>query len=124
MKGIVMASGLMSLSMGISLGLMFYISHEQLRKQTVTSLKQALSETMIQLDQLEPIQREDQALALFIDNFRIRRQNSVQYTVDLMGFNADPLALRILISANDQRSVFDLHITAEETMIEVSNENK
>jgi hypothetical protein len=122
MKGIVMASGLISLSMGVSLGLMFYISHEQLRQNTVFSLKQALSETMIELDRLDPSVREEQALTIFVDYFSIRKLNSVQYTVDLMGFNADPLAVRIRISAMDQGSVFEINVMAEETMIEVSNE--
>ena len=123
MKGIVMASGLISLSMGVSFGLMFYISHEQLRQATQFSLKQALSETMIQLDNLDPMIREAQALTLFIDYFSLRKLNSVQYTVDLMGFIADPLAMRIRIQAFDQGSVFDVNVMAEETMIEVSNEN-
>lgn len=124
MKGIVMASGLISLSMGVSLGLMFYISHEQLRQSTLYSLKQAMGETMIQLDDLDPLHRREMALSFFTDNFSLRKQRSVQYTVDLMGFHADPLALRIRIKAYDQGSVFDLTIMAEETMIEVSNENE
>jgi len=123
MKGIVMASGLISLSMGVSFGLMFYISHEQLRQATVFSIKQSLSETMIKLDSLDPMIREDHALSLFIDNFTLRKLSSVQYTVDLMGFNADPLAMRIRIQALDQGSAFDVNIMVEETMIEVSDEN-
>jgi hypothetical protein len=122
MKGIVMASGLISLSMGVSFGLMFYISHEQLRQATQFSLKQALSETMIELDTLDPMNREGRALSLFIDNFILRKLSSVQYTVDLMGFNEDPLAMRVRIQALDQGSVFDVNVMAEETMIEVSNE--
>lgn len=122
MKGIVMAAGLMALSMGVSVGLMFYISHEQLRLNTETSLKQALSETMAQLDELEPSERESQALTIFVNNFKIRKENSVQYQIDLMGFMADPLTLRIRIRASENSALFRLELSAEETMIEVENE--
>ena len=122
MKGIVMAAGLMALSMGVSVGLMFYISHEQLRLNTESSLKQAMSETMAQLDELDPSVRESQALSIFGTNFSVRKENSVQYQVDLMGFMSDPLALRIRISARENSALFRLELSAEETMIEVENE--
>lgn len=119
MKGIMMAFGIFVLSMGVTLGLMFYVSFENLRQDTSFSLKQALSETMIQLDELSPSLRSDKALELFIDNFSLRKKTSVTYQVDLMGFISDPLALRIKITAKDTASLFDLEIITEETMIEV-----
>ncbi len=122
MKGIVMAAGLMALSMGVSVGLLFYISHEQLRLNTESSLKLALGETMVQLDDLDPSVRESRALLIFSDNFSVRKEKSVQYQVDLMGFLADPLAVRIRIRATENTALFRLELSAEETMIEVDNE--
>jgi len=119
MKGIVMAVGLLALSMGVSLGLMFYVSFESLKLDTDTALKQALEETMVALDTLDPSLRQQQALSLFVSNFSLRKKKAVSYKIDLMGFIADPLALRIRISATDTASLFDLQLTAEETMIEV-----
>jgi len=119
-----MAAGLMALSMGVSVGLIYYISHEQLRLNTVTSLKQALNETMDALDELDPSTRESQALLIFANNFTVRKEKSVQYQIEVMGFMADPLALRIRIHATQTSPFFKLELSAEETMIEVDNEEQ
>jgi len=119
MKGIVMSVGLFVLSMGVSCGLMYYVSFEILRQETVFSLKQALSETMVQLDELDPSLRSSQAMNLFLLNFSVRRKSTVTYHIELMGMLEDPLALRIRIKAIDDKSLFNLQISAEETMIEV-----
>jgi len=119
MKGIMMGFGIFVLSMGVALGLLYYVSFENLRQDTGFSLKQALSETMIQLDELNPSIRSAKALEIFIDNFSLRKKTRVNYQVDLMGFLSDPLALRIKITAKDTGSLFDLEIITEETMIEV-----
>lgn len=124
MKGIVMGIGILALSAGISMGLMFYVSHETLRTETVFALKQALQETMIQLDQLDLSLREDQALTVFAQNFSVRKKSGVLYTADLMGFHDEPLALRIRLTAQDTVSLFGITIVAEETMIEVTHENQ
>lgn len=124
MKGIVLAVGFIAMSMGISMGLMFYISHEQFRLNLVMALKQSLSETMIELATLPMEQREAQAMDLFVDNFRVRKEPGSEVTIDLMGFMADPLALRIRITASHQQALFDQTITAEETMIEDGYENQ
>lgn len=122
MKGIMMAVGLFVLSMGVTLGLMYYISYEQLRLDTVAALKQSLIETLFQLDELAVGDRYNQALTLFADNFKLRKQPSVSYQIDLMGFIPDPLVLRIRINATDTGSLFELNIQTEETMIEVEHE--
>ncbi len=122
MKGLMMSIGLFVMSMGVSLGLMYYVSFETLRQDTVFALKQSLTETMLQLDELKPALRNDQALSLFIDNFKVRKKSSVHYQIDLMGFIADPLAVRIRLKVHDDGALFDLKMNAEETMIEVTNE--
>lgn len=122
MKGIMMAVGLFILTMGVSLGLMFYISYEQLRLDTLSGLKQSLIETMIQLDKLNVEDRYDQSLAIFTAFFRLRKRSSVSYQIDLMGFSADPLALRIKVNATDIGSLFELNLQLEETMIEGEHE--
>ncbi|NTW96810.1 MAG: hypothetical protein HGB31_09360 [Erysipelotrichaceae bacterium] len=119
MKGIMMAFGIFVLSMGVTCGLMYYVSFENLRQDTIFSLKQSLSETMVQLDELSPTLRSEKALEFFINNFTLRKKSRVSYKVDLMGFLSDPLALRIKVTAQDTGSLFDLEISTEETMIEV-----
>jgi hypothetical protein len=61
-------------------------------------------------------------LSIFSDNFSVRKEKSVQYQLDLMGFLADPLAVRIRIRAIENTALFRLELSAEETMIEVDNE--
>jgi len=119
MKGIMMGFGIFVLSMGVTCGLMYYVSFENLRQDTVFSLKQALSETMVQLDEVDPLLRSTQAMNLFILNFSLRKRSTVSYQIELMGILSDPLALRIRIKAVDDSSLFNLQISAEETMIEV-----
>jgi hypothetical protein len=119
MKGIMMGFGIFVLSMGVMCGLMYYVCFENLRQDTIFSLKQSLSETMVQLDELSPSLRSEQALELFIANFSLRKKIRVNYQVDLMGFISDPLVLRIRITAKDTASLFDLQISMDETMIEV-----
>ncbi len=122
MKGLMMSIGLFVMSMGVSLGLMYYVSFETLRQDTVFALKQSLTETMLQLDELDPTTRNAQALSLFIDNFKLRKKTSVHYQIDLMGFISDPLAMRIRLKVHDDSALFDLKLNADETMIEVENE--
>jgi len=122
MKGLIMAVGLLVMSMGISCGLMYYVSYENLRQDTVFALKQSLSETMVQLDDLDPSQRLDQALSLFIDNFKLRKKTLATYQIDLMGMIPNPLALRIRINVQTNSGLFHLGLSADETMIEVNDE--
>ena len=122
MKGIMMAVGLFVLSMGVSLGLMFYISYEQLRLDTNFALKQALSETLIQLKAFDLNNRNQQAFTLFVNNFSLRKHASIHYQIGMMGFIPDPLALRIQIKAHDSGSLFELGVSVEETMIEVTGD--
>jgi hypothetical protein len=120
MKGAIMAVGLWVMGIGISWGLMYYHSAESLRQSTVIALKQALSETMVDLDALVNPSAET-ALARFVANFSVRQESEVEYTVDLMGYNADPLLLRIRLSYTATRGAFRLALSASETMIEVNH---
>lgn len=120
MKGAIMAVGLWVMGIGISWGLIYYHSSESLRQSTVLALKQALGETLVDLDNLASPSAET-ALARFVENFAVRQEPDVDYTVDIMGFNADPLLVSVRLSYTATRGAFRLALSATETMIEVDH---
>jgi hypothetical protein len=120
MKGSIIAVGLWVMSVGVSWGLVYYHSAESLRQATVFSMNQALSETMSDLSE-EPVPTVDQALNRFIANFGPRQEPLVDYVVDVMGFNANPLLVSIRLSYTATRGAFRLALSATETMIEVDH---
>jgi hypothetical protein len=115
MKGIVMASALSTFLMGLIFSISLYISFESDRFQVHHASKSALRSTMIHCLQsrCEPQEAIDQFVS---DVHWISKRYSV-LRVDLLGFNADPLLIRIRVSTKGgMLDVFDLII--EETMIE------
>jgi len=120
MKGAIIAVGLWVMNVGISWGLLYYHSAERLRQATVFGMKQALSETMMELRE-DPAPSAQGALTRFIANFSPRQEAQVDYVVDVMGFNADPLLLTIRLSYTDTRGAFGLALNVTETMIEVDH---
>jgi hypothetical protein len=121
MKALIMSMGLFVMTMGVAIGLSYYISFEYLRYHSQFILKQALQETIYQLSQTDIDLRKDRVMNAFIDNFQLRTLKGVSYTINLMGFKADPLFLRIELDYMSESSMSIKH-TLEETMIEVNNE--
>ena len=120
MKGAIIAVGLWVMSVGISWGLLYYHSAESLRQSTVFAMKQALGETMVELGEV-PVPSATLALDRFIANFIPRQEVMVDYVVDVMGFNAEPLLVTIRLSYTATRGAFTLALQSTETMIEVEH---
>lgn len=120
MKGAIIAVGLWVMSVGVSWGLLYYHSAERLRQATVFGMKQALSETMVEMRN-DPSPTSQEALNRFIANFSPRQEVQVDYVADVMGFNAEPLLLTIRLSYTDTRGAFALALSVTETMIEVDH---
>lgn len=120
MKGAIMAVGLWMMGMGVSWGLIYLHSAESVRQSTVFAFKQALGETVVELGELNaPIL--ETAMERFIANFEVRRESDLEYTVDILGFQADPLMLSVRLSYTATRGAFRLALSTTETMIEVNH---
>lgn len=120
MKGSIMAVGLWMMGIGISWGLIYLYSAESLRQSTVFAFKQALGETMVELGELNSPSVET-ALNRFVENFKVRQESDVDYTIDILGFQAEPLLLSVRLSYTTTRGAFRLALNTTETMIEVNH---
>jgi len=121
MKALIMSMGLFVMTMGVALGLSYYVSFENLRYHSHFILKQALQETLYQLSETEIDQRSSLVMPYFTDNLQFRIPKGVTYTINLLGFKSDPLVVRIELSYTSD-STLQINHRIEETMIEVNNE--
>ncbi len=120
MKGSIMAVGLWMMGIGISWGLIYMHSAESLRQSTVFAFKQALGETMVELGEM-PSPSVETALARFVENFKVRQEPDLDYTIDILGYHTDPLLLSVRLSYTATRGAFHLALSTTETMIEVDH---
>lgn len=98
MKGILQAITFYILMLGISVGLMYYVSLDLLRSQSITILKQGLQETMEELKTMPVWDREENLASILEANFALRRPVDERYEVEVLAFNADPLALKCALN--------------------------
>lgn len=120
MKGSIIAVGLWMMGIGISWGLIYFHSAESLRQSTVFAFKQALEETMVELGDMKAPGVE-MALSRFVENFKIRQEPDLNYTIDILGFQTEPLLLSVRLSYTATRGAFKLALSTTETMIEVNH---
>lgn len=115
MKGIVMASALVTFLMSLIFSISLYISFESDRFQIRQATKSALRSTMIHC-----LEAQCDLQASF-DRFVLEMQwITDRYTplkIDLLGFHDDPLLIRVKVTTKGGiLNMFDL--VSEETMIE------
>lgn len=119
MKGIIQGFAFFILMLGISLGLMFYVAYDAIRYQSRLILKQSLSETMMILAQKPVWEREAIMLQTLEEIFRLRKPAHQSYRLNVLGFIAEPLALRVRLDILTQHVTGYAWIGFEEVMIEV-----
>jgi hypothetical protein len=114
-KGIVMSAALVTCLMGLIFSISLYISFESDRFQVRQAAKSALRSTMIHClsERCDP----QGALDRFVMDVQWISQQYAPIIVDLLGFNDDPLLIRIKVrTKGGMLDMFDL--VCEETMIE------
>lgn len=115
MKGIVMSSALMMFLMSLVFSVGMVISFESDRFQIYQAMKSALRSTMMRC--LDDVCDHNDAFSQFVSDFQWMAEQYKQTDVELMGFNQDPLLIRIRVSVKGGLlNMFD--IICDETMIE------
>lgn len=120
MKGIIQATALFILMLGISLGFMAAIRYDTLRYVSQRILKQAITETLLSLAELPPAERAVALPGLLEASVRLRQPVSLPVRLSVLGFMADPLALRVRLEVIQPDSTEGILFRLEETMIEVN----
>lgn len=119
MKGVIQAYALFVLLMGISLGFMVYIHVDSIHYISRLILKQSIHESLVQLDPLPNAQRIETYNSVINEIILLRKPDDFEYSVNVVGFHPDPLAMRVKLfvnhGSNSKIWVFD------ETMIEVDS---
>ncbi len=121
MKGIMQASAFYVVLMGISAGLMLLISLEHMRITSMTNLKQSLQESAHLLSELDINERESALEDILYESLSIRKPSNETYEVEVLGFIADPIALRVAITVTPHYLSDDMHYRYEESLIEVES---
>ena len=115
MKGIVMASALVTFLMSLIFSVSLYISFESDRFQVRQATKSALRSTMIHC--LETSCDMQASFDRFVLEMSWITQRYTPMKIDLLGFHDDPLLIRIKVSTKGgMLDMFDL--ISEEAMIE------
>ena len=115
MKGIVMASALTVFLMGLIFSISLYISFESDRFQVRQATKNALRSTMVHC--LNERCNLNRALDQFVLDIQWISNRYSPIHVDLLGFNSDPLLIRVNVrTKGGMLDMFDL--VCEESMIE------
>lgn len=120
MKSIYFAAALYFMMMGISVGLMFYVSSDVLRYYSQFVLKQSLMEVAHELLELPVSSREAQVILLLKETLSLRKPNDERYLVELISFNADPIALKVALKVDPKYRNEGILYRFEELLIEVN----
>jgi hypothetical protein len=120
MKGVIQAYALFVLLIGVSLGFMIYIRFDAIQYMSRIILNQSIHETMVMLLPLSVAERKEVVDSLVNQNISLRKDNDLDYGIEVVGFHSDPLALRVrmIVSFSGMNS---LVLKFDETMIEVES---
>lgn len=120
MKGIIQAYALFVLLMGISLGFMIYIHVDSIHYISRLILKQSIHESLVQLDPMENAQRIESYNSIINKIILLRKPDDFEYSVNVVGFHPDPLAIRVKLNVKHSGGSSKIWIF-DETMIEVNS---
>jgi len=120
MKGVIQAYALFVLLLGVSLGFMIYIRFDAIQYMSRLILNQSIHETMVMLLPLSLAEREEVVGDLVNQNISLRKENDLDYFIEVLGFHPDPLALRVRMKVSylGENSIV---LKFDETMIEVGS---
>lgn len=123
MKGIIQAYAFFVLWVGLSLSFMALarFDHTQYLNQLI--LKQALSETALQLRTLSVAERSERYGDFLAEALRVRQPPHTHYHIHIMGFHPHPLALRVRLDLDIDAQLIHYTHRFDETIIEVHHED-
>lgn len=120
MKGVIQAYALLVVCLGVSLGMIIAVQYDVLFYKHQFILKQSMQETMLESLDLPHQERDVFTFNRFMELLRIRLDPNQKANVSLMGFIAQPLALRVKLSISPMEGIIPYTIHIDKTMIEVS----
>jgi hypothetical protein len=120
MKGVIQAYALFVLLLGVSLGFMIYIRFDAILYMSRFILNQSIHETMVMILPLSLAERKEVVGDLVNQNISLRKDNDLDYHIEVLGFHPDPLALRVRMTVSylGENSII---LKFDETMIEVES---
>ncbi|TFG83849.1 MAG: hypothetical protein E4G74_00550 [Erysipelotrichales bacterium] len=119
MKSIVLSAAFSILTIGIGLGMIYFILFDHVNAQTRSLLKRGLQETILQVSELPVDQRRDRTMEIFADFIKPDLMEGYVARVDLMDIQPDPLAIRIRLTISGGSPLFPITVQTEETIVEV-----
>ena len=119
MKGIILATTLFVLMMGLSLGFMYWLSTDDLRYQSQFILKQVLTETLESLSKVPISERDDQVFEIIKNDFEIHQPKKTNYRIEVLGFSSYPLGVHVAMYVKPLYRPENMWYRFEETLIEV-----
>ena len=122
MKGIILATTFFVLTMGLSLGFMYWVSADEIRYSSQFILKQAMTETLESLAKLPISQRQDQLETEIHMDFTLRKPEDTQFRIDVLGFSSYPLGLHVVLWVKPNYRPENQWFRFEETLIEVRDD--
>jgi hypothetical protein len=99
---------------------MIYIQVDSIHYLSRLILKQSIHETLVQLDSKQVSERIETYTSTINEIINLRKMNDFDYSVNVIGFHPDPLAMRVKLMINhkgENKKVWEF----DETMIEVES---
>lgn len=120
MKGVIQAYALLVVCLGISLGMMIAVQYDVMFYKHQFILKQSMQESMLESLDIPYQERDVFTFNRLTELLRMRMDPLNKAEVSLMGFHAQPLALRVGLDVYADESIIPYTIHFDKTMIEVS----
>lgn len=122
MKGVILATTLFVLMMGISLGFMYWLSIDDLRYQSQFILKQVLTESLVSLSKVSIDKRDELVFKVIEEGFELHQPNQTNYRIEVLGFSSYPLGVHVALYVKPLYRPENMWYRFEETLIEVRDE--
>lgn len=123
MKGIIQAYAFFVLWVALSLSFMALMRFDHTQYLNQLILKQALSETALQVRELSVAERSERYGDVLAEALRLRQAPYTQYRIHIMGFHPQPLALRVRLDVELEAQLIHYTHRFDETIIEVHYED-
>lgn len=115
MKGVIFSTSFFILIFATFLSLGWYINYDHNRSLINNNLKKSLFQTANLLQDIEDID-EDTVIDHFINEISNSLPKNFNYQIELLGFNADPILMRIKVLSQSKNNLYSF--TLEETLLE------
>ena len=115
MKGVIFSTSFFILSITMFLSLGWYVNYDNYRSIIGNNFKKSLIQTGYIMQDVEEVSKQV-VIDTLIDEVSGSLPKNFVYDFDLLGFNEDPILIRVKLACTSKNSLFKL--TFEETVIE------